>query len=115
MPADLRHLRSFVAVAEEGNIGRAAQRLFITQPALSRQMQQLEHDVGADLLLRTPRGVQLTEPGAEFLERARVAVEAADDALAVVRRAPHGKLVLGLPVAGRRDRWFDLTQAFVER
>ena len=67
MPADLRHLRSFVVVAEEAHIGRAATRLFITQPALSRQMQQLEREIGALLLVRTPRGVELTEAGSELL------------------------------------------------
>jgi DNA-binding transcriptional LysR family regulator len=55
---DLRHFRSFVVVAEEGHIGRAARRLFITQPALSRQMQQLEREVDAAILVRTARGVE---------------------------------------------------------
>ena len=50
MSVDLRHFRSFVVVAEEGHIGRAAKRLFITQPALSRQMQQLEREIGAAIL-----------------------------------------------------------------
>ena len=61
MSIDLRHFRSFVVVAEEGNIGRAARRLFITQPALSRQMQQLERSIGSTLLLRSAHGVELTE------------------------------------------------------
>jgi LysR family transcriptional regulator, benzoate and cis,cis-muconate-responsive activator of ben and cat genes len=61
VPVGLRHLRAFVAVAEEGNIGRAAQRLFITQPALSRQIQQLEREIGAPALVRTARGVELTD------------------------------------------------------
>jgi monoterpene epsilon-lactone hydrolase len=69
MAVDLRHFRSFVAVAEEVNIGRAAERLFITQPALSRQMQQLEREVGEPLLVRVHHGVELTEAGREFLER----------------------------------------------
>ncbi len=59
--------RSFVAVAEEGKIGRAAIRLFITQPALSRQMQQLEREIGEPLFARVPRGVELTDAGRELL------------------------------------------------
>ena len=82
MSVELRHLRAFVVVAEEAHVGRAAQRLFISQPALSRQMQQLEREIGAPLLLRTPQGVELTETGNELLGRAHVALEAAEDALA---------------------------------
>ena len=85
MSVDLRHFRSFVVVAEEGHIGRAARRLFITQPALSRQMQQLEREVDAAILVRTARGVELTGAGRELLAKARVALEAAEDALAVGR------------------------------
>ena len=115
MPVDLRHFRSFIAVAEAGNIGRAAQALFITQPALSRQMQQLEQEVGASLLVRNARGVELTDAGRELFERAQVALEAVEDALAVGRRQePHGRLLLGLPLAGGRDRWAALAQAFAE-
>ncbi len=116
MPADLRHLRSFVAVAEERHIGRAAQRLFITQPALSRQMQQLEREIGAPILIRTARGVELTEAGDELLLRARVALEAAEDALAVGRlERPRGRLAVGLPLAGGQERWYGLVQAFARR
>jgi DNA-binding transcriptional LysR family regulator len=116
MAIDLRHFRSFVAVAEEGKIGRAADRLFITQPALSRQMQQLEREIGEQLLVRVPHGVELTDSGRELLGKARIAVEAADDALAMGQAEhPHGRLLLGLPLAGGRQRWFDLTQAFMER
>lgn len=116
MPADLRHLRSFVVVAEEAHIGRAAARLFITQPALSRQMQRLEREVGAQLLVRTARGVELTAAGSELLVRARVALQAAEDALAVGRLdQPRGPLTLGLPLAGTRERWFGLVQAYTQR
>jgi len=101
-----------VVVAEEAHIGRAATRLFITQPALSRQIQQLEREIGALLLVRTPRGVELTEAGSELLLRARVALQAAEDALAVGRLdQPHGTLTLGLPLAGMRERWFGLVQS----
>lgn len=113
---DLRHFRSFIAVAEEGNISRAAIRLFITQPALSRQMQQLERELGKPLLVRVAHGIELTSTGRVLLDRARVAVEAAEAALAVGHaEQPHGRLVLGLPLAGGRQRWFALTQAFVDR
>lgn len=113
---ELRHFRSFVAVAEEGKIGRAAARLFVSQPALSRQMQQLEREIGVPLLVRVPHGVELTEAGRELLDKARVAIEAAEEALTVGHaEQPHGRLVLGLPLAGGRQRWFALTQAFVER
>ena len=116
MSVDLRHFRAFIAVAEEGKIGRAADRLFITQPALSRQIQQLERAIGEPLLVRVQHGVELTDAGRELLDKARVAVEAADDALAVGQAEhPHGRLVLGLPLAGGRQRWFALTQAFAER
>ena len=115
MSIDLRHFRSFVIVAEEGNIGRAAQRLFITQPALSRQMQQLEREVGEPLLLRTGRGVELTDAGRQLVEKARVALNAVEDALAAgSSQEPHGKLILGLPQAGGRERWFELVQAFAD-
>ena len=116
MAVDLRHFRSFVVVAEEGNIGRAARRLFITQPALSRQMQQLESEIGEQLLTRTARGVELTEAGHELNDKARVALEAAEDALTLGRRRePHGRLAIGLSLAGGRDRWAALVQAFAER
>src|SRR4051812_45225177 len=116
MSVDLRHFRSFVVVAEEGHIGRAATRLFITQPALSRQTQQLERELGAPVLVRIPRGVELTDAGHELLGKARVALEAAEDALAIGRlEAPRGRLALGLPLAGGQDRWFALVQAYMRR
>ncbi len=68
---ELRHLRYFVSVAEQGSVSRAAQKLFIAQPALSTQIKQLEEEVGAQLLVRVPRGVQLTAAGLAFLEDAR--------------------------------------------
>lgn len=105
-----------MAVAEEGRIGRAATRLFITQPALSRQIQQLEREIGQPLLVRLSHGVELTETGRELLDKARDALDAADAALAVGQpEQPHGRLIVGLPLAGGRRRWFDLVQAFVDR
>jgi DNA-binding transcriptional LysR family regulator len=112
---DVRHFRSFVAIAEEGKIGAAATRLFMTQPALSRQMQQLEREIGEPLFVRVPHGVELTGTGRELLGKARVAIDAVDAALAVGHATePHGRLVLGLPLAGGRQRWVTLTQAFID-
>src|SRR3954471_101905 len=68
---ELRHLRAFVAVAEELNFGRAAARLYLSQPALSRQIRSLERLLGCELLRRTTHRVELTVAGSALLERAR--------------------------------------------
>src|SRR3981189_3455479 len=81
---ELRHLRYFVAVAEEGSLTVAAQkRLHTAQPSLSRQIHDLELELGVQFLIRGPRGIELTPSGRVFLDHARVArlqVEAATEA-----------------------------------
>lgn len=89
---DLRHLRYFIAVAEELNIGRAATRLHISQPPLTRQIQQLEEELGVRLLNRTPRGVELTQAGALFLDEARNIRAIVEQATERTQRAGQGKL-----------------------
>ena len=79
---ELRHLRNFVAIAEERSFTRAAERLWVAQPGLSVQVKRLERELGVRLFDRHTRGVDLTDAGELFLERARIAVAAAEDALA---------------------------------
>jgi len=87
---ELRHLRYFVAVAEEGSLTLAAQRrLHTAQPSLSRQIRDLENEVGAQLLARSVRGVELTAAGRAFLEHARIAIAQVDAAKEAARRAAH--------------------------
>ena len=87
---ELRHLRYFVAVVEEGSLTTAAERrLHTSQPSLSRQIRDLEHEVGAELLSRSVHGVELTAAGKAFLDHARLALMQADAAVEAARRAAH--------------------------
>jgi epsilon-lactone hydrolase len=82
---EVRHLRAFVAVAEELNFSRAAERLYISQPALSRQIRTLERVVGCELLRRSTHRVEVTLAGAALLDRARPVLAALDEAVTAAR------------------------------
>ena len=111
---ELRHLRYFVATAEEENVSRAALRLHMSQPALSRQIRDLEEEMGFALLERTARAVRLTDAGRVFLKEAREVLQRADaavDKARLVATGGHADLQVGyaptpaarvLPAALRR-------------
>jgi len=83
---ELRHLRYFVAVAEMENVSRAAsQKLYISQPSISRQIRDLEDEVGVQLFERMPKSVRLTDAGRVFLEKVRAILKQTEDAVSTVR------------------------------
>ncbi len=95
---DLKKLRQFIAVAEELNFGRAAVRLHMSQPPLSRSIQQIEKDLEVDLFIRHPHGVELTNEGEVFLKEARnilLTVERAYERTLQAKRGEIGRLVIG--------------------
>lgn len=87
---ELRHLRYFVAVAEEENITRAAARLHVSQPPLSRQIRDLEAELGLNLFERTPKSVRLTEAGKVFYREAQAVLQRANEAVAAVKAVAGG-------------------------
>ena len=105
---ELRHLRYFVAIAEEGNLTQAAERrLHTAQPSLSRQLRDLETELGVKLVIRGPRGVQLTDSGRAFLDPAREALLCVEAATAAAHRAAKSEkttLVFGF-LAGYEVIW----------
>lgn len=95
---DLKQLRNFVMVAESGSLSRASDRLRLAQPALSRQIKLLEHEVGFDLFIRSGRGMELTEHGSALLARVAGLIQQLDNSVEDVRalsREPTGQVVLG--------------------
>ncbi len=92
MIPELRVLRYFVAVAEELHFGRAAERMLVTQPALSRQIADLEAQLGVALLIRTSRSVRLTDAGTALLTEARRAIAQAERAVEAAQRAGRGEV-----------------------
>jgi DNA-binding transcriptional LysR family regulator len=129
MMMELRHLRYFLAVAEEGHFTRAAQRLGIGQPPLSQQIKDLEQEIGVKLFFRLPRGAELTPAGAAFAVEAQAILAAADRAKDAAQRAAcgeSGRLALGFTgsssftsllretIRGFRCRWPGVTLALAE-
>lgn len=116
---ELRHLRYFVAVAEELSFRRAAARLHIAPPPLSIQIRQLEEEVGADLLSRTGRGLCLTEAGRVFLEQARQTLVQASRAVSLARQtaqgATGGHLAIGYNAVAESGVLPAIVRAFRER
>jgi DNA-binding transcriptional LysR family regulator len=112
---ELRHLRYFVAIAEERSFTRAAERLWVAQPGLSTQIRRLEGELGVKLFERHTRGADLTRAGELFLERARSALAAADVAGATGRDLEAGligSLRLGIASEARWGRASDVLQRF---
>ncbi|MFB9949888.1 LysR family transcriptional regulator [Rhizobium puerariae] len=126
---ELRHIRYFLAVAEEGNFTRAAARLGIGQPPLSQQIRILEIEIGATLFHRVPHGAELTAAGIAFLAEAKASLAAADNAVLAAQRAARGetgRLALGFTASSAfnplvtgairrfRGQWPDVALALTE-
>ncbi|HEX6680129.1 MAG TPA: LysR family transcriptional regulator [Gaiellaceae bacterium] len=83
---DLRQLRYLIAIVDEGGIRKASRQLYMTQPAISRTLRQLESELGVELIRRSTVGIELTDAGVEFVEYAREIVDRAAAAQAAMRR-----------------------------
>ncbi|MFJ7149301.1 LysR family transcriptional regulator [Streptomyces sp. NPDC100445] len=94
MDVDLRLVRYFTVVAEYGNFGRAATKLHLAQPSLSRQIQRLEAQLGVRLFVRSPQGSSLTDAGQAFLPRARILLQEAEQAARTARAAVQPPIVI---------------------
>lgn len=97
---ELRHIRQFIVVAEEGHVTRAAERLGMQQPPLSQRIKAIEKELGVQLFQRKARGVDLTEAGRIFLDNARTILAQYERAFESTRRAArgeHGRLFVGVP------------------
>jgi DNA-binding transcriptional LysR family regulator len=112
---ELRHLRAFVAVAEELHFGRAAARLHISQPPLSQQIRRLEDELGARLFRRTKRRVELTPAGQAFLAEARQTLAQAERAVRAAQRAERGELGVGYLIASAYGPLPDVIRIFRRR
>lgn len=115
---ELRHLRYFVAVAEELHFGHAAQRLQMAQQPLSRQIQELEAEIGVQLFHRTTRQVHLTEAGKLFLERSHLVLAQLEQAIAVTQqigRGEVGQLAIGFVGSATYILLPDILKGFREK
>jgi LysR family nitrogen assimilation transcriptional regulator len=114
---DLKQIEYFLRVAEERSFSRAAERLGITQPSISRQIGLLEQELGQHLLMRNGRGVEPTDAGLQLMEHARALLALAartKEDLQAFRRVPSGKVVIGLPPRIARVMTLPLVQRFGE-
>ena len=113
---DLRHLRYFIAIAEEGSLTVAAEkRLHTAQPSLSRQMRDLEAELGCALMIRGARGIELTAAGSVFLDHARVVLAQVEAAIAATRRAAApAKMTFALGfLTGHEFEWLPAVMAIM--
>jgi DNA-binding transcriptional LysR family regulator len=101
---DLQHLRDFIAIAKARSFSKAARRLHVEQPTLSRHIQQLEDELGVQLFVRAAKGIKLTREGIVLLKRARIVLTDADAMLDLARGAKRNK-VRARVKKGSRPHW----------